>query len=520
MRWLSRLVSVAVTVAVLVGAVVVVRAKMPTNWVGGEFRLFARFRDGSRLAVGSPVMIAGVRVGEVCRLAVEGVFARVEMALADDVSIAADSWIVKRAESAFGDSYLEIIPGSDSETPGARRLASGDQITRVIEGGSTDQVLRSIARAMPQIDRGLDAAHGFAADGRKWATGSLKASIADIDRWVGEGHLDEPIHAAARAMAKFESQVVRAADALAEAKPEIRRGLVRATHTVTDARQQMKEARAGLRSGLADVRSGMDRVDPTIEQLNDVVAAVHEGRGDDFKGQLGRLVNDAQLGDTLDDVTEGTRDAVGRLNPFKAWLGVRTEWNLLGATPRFYVTAELGTRNDKFYVIESSKSTQGALPQDHLADVVDAQTFRRYQQIEEGYRFTAQIGKRLGMLRLRGGIKESAAGIGADLLINQGSLRFSADAFGGFDRAPRVKLAGAIEVFRWVYLLGGIDDVLNSPRQLSIVTGNASEPGYFTKVRYGRDYFVGATLQFSDEDLAMLVRVYGAMLVGLALSDR
>lgn len=463
------------------------------------------------------MVIAGVRIGEVSRLSVEGGFARVEMALADGVNIAIDSWILKRAESAFGDSYLEIIPGTDLGLAGVQRLRSGDQIVRVIEGGSTDQVLRSIARAMPRIERGLDTAHGVVSLGRKWANGALRDTVVNADRWVAEGHIDKPIEVAARAMASFESQVTDAANAIAAAKPDISHGIDSTQAAITRARRQMTDLNADVQLGFANARAGMDRVDPTLDQLGDVMAAVNEGRGADFKGDLGRMVNDTQLGETLDDLAQDTRDAVSRVDPFVSWLGIRTEWNLVSATPRFYITAELGARNDKFYVVEGSKSTQGALPQDHLAEVVDAQTYRRYQQIEEGYRFTAQIGKRLGMLRLRGGVKESAAGIGADVLLNRGSLRFSADAYGGFDRTPRVKLAGAIEVFRWVYILGGVDDLLNSPKQLSIVTGNADAPGYFTKLRYGRDYFLGASIQFTDEDLAMLVRIYGAMLVGLAL---
>ena len=32
-------------------------------------------------------------------------------------------------------------------------------------------------------------------------------------------------------------------------------------------------------------------------------------------------------------------------------------------------------------------------------------------------------------------------------------------------------------------------------------------------LRYGRDYFIGTSLQFTDEDLAVLLRVYCAILV-------
>lgn len=462
-------------------------------------------------------MIAGVRVGEVARLAIEGAFARVDLALPDQLNIADDSWITKKAESAFGDSYLEIIPGSDTALPGVRKLAPGQQIVRVIEGGSTDQVLRAIARAMPRVDRGLDAVHDLALEGRTWSSGRLTEAIADVDQWVNSDRIEKPLEAAARAMARFESQTARAGDAITSAKPEIERGFASITISIAKARGQMNDLETSLREGFAKARDGMDEVDPTLEQVRDVVSAVDQGRGNDFAGSLGRLVNDRELGNSLDDTTDSVRAASGRLDPFKSWLGFRTEWNLIAGTPRFYVSAELRARNDKFYLIEGSKSTQGALPQDQLHEIVDAQTYRRYQEIKEGYRLTAQIGKRFGMVQLRGGVKESTVGFGADLLLGQGALRFSADVYGGFSYTPRVKLAGALHVFRSIYVLGGVDDMLNAPGELAITTGNTDVPGYFTKLRYGRDYFLGATIQFTEADLALLIRVYGAMLVGLAL---
>ena len=38
---------------------------------------------------------------------------------------------------------------------------------------------------------------------------------------------------------------------------------------------------------------------------------------------------------------------------------------------------------------------------------------------------------------------------------------------------------------------------------------------FFEKLRYGRDYFLGGTLYFTDEDLALMIRVYGALLVSM-----
>ena len=63
----------------------------------------------------------------------------------------------------------------------------------------------------------------------------------------------------------------------------------------------------------------------------------------------------------------------------------------------------------------------------------------------------------------------------------------------------------------------GVDDVFNSPGYLPIETGQTAVPTYFNKLRYGRDYFLGGELRFTDEDLASMARIYGAMLVALFL---
>jgi ABC-type transporter Mla subunit MlaD len=109
-RWLSRIVTFVVIFIVVLAVGMCVRRKMPATKVGDKFMTCARFRDGSRLSIGSYVLIAGVRVGEITNLRIDGEFARIDMRLQDGVEVPADSWITKRALSPFGDSYLEIIP--------------------------------------------------------------------------------------------------------------------------------------------------------------------------------------------------------------------------------------------------------------------------------------------------------------------------------------------------------------------------------------------------------------------------
>jgi phospholipid/cholesterol/gamma-HCH transport system substrate-binding protein len=518
-RWLSRVVSVLVVGVVLVLAFAALRAKMPKTHVGQHFTAFARFRDGSRIAPGSPVMIAGVRIGEVGKLAIEGDFARVDLVLLDDTNIPLDSWITKRAESAFGDDYLEIIP-SDTEagTPTGLRLKSGDQIVHVIEGGSTDTVLRSIARTMPRVDDGLETLHSFALNGRKWTEGTMEDALIRADRWVAAGHVEAPIEAADRAMTRLEQGTTRAADAVASAKPQVAHTLDRIDDAIASARGRMKDVKQGIQDGLANARSGMDRIDPTLQQMADIVASVNDGRGDDYKGTLGRLVNNGDLADEIEDTTDALGGAAHTLNPFRSWIGFRTEWDVFSGEPDFYVTGEVQGHNDRFYYIELEKGNAGGIPNDQLHDIAQSGVFNRSTTLAESLRFTAQFGKRFGWLQLRGGLKQSEFGIGADVLLNRGALKFSVDAFSdAFFEVPDIKISAAYEVLHSIFIVGGITDALTKPGELPIELGNSAEPTYFNEVRYGRDYFLGAQLQFTDADLLSIARIYGAMLLGLAI---
>ena len=72
----------------------------------------------------------------------------------------------------------------------------------------------------------------------------------------------------------------------------------------------------------------------------------------------------------------------------------------------------------------------------------------------------------------------------------------------------------AVELFRSLYILGGVDELFNTPGTLAINTGNTVIPSQFDKLRYGRDLFFGAMLRFNDEDLAALLTIGGSALSG------
>jgi hypothetical protein len=199
-------------------------------------------------------------------------------------------------------------------------------------------------------------------------------------------------------------------------------------------------------------------------------------------------------------------------------IGFRGEVNILARQPRYYITAELASGPDNFYYIELEKGHWGDVPEPRLDDATGTATWTRRTIIEEKLRFTAQWGKRLGPVAIRAGVKESMFGVGVDGVLGKGRLKLSLDAMeSSFDRSPRIKVAAALAVFRTLYIVGGIDDVLVEGANLPIQPWPAADdvPIQFEELHYGRDFFLGLSLNFTDADMDRLLFVYGGILGAL-----
>jgi phospholipid/cholesterol/gamma-HCH transport system substrate-binding protein len=319
-------------------------------------------------------------------------------------------------------------------------------------------------------------------------------------------------------MRRFDEGTTAAQKAVHDAVPDVDRRLRGIDDAIVSATRQMRDVKGSIATGLSDARKGMDRIDPVVRDMQEVTLAMDEGRGESASGRLGRLINSPDAANSIEDTTETLRDAASGLNYFKSFLGMRAEASRFSQGVRIYATAELRSRaGDKFFLVELIKMDLGNVPADSLTDQAGSPLFTRRQTITDNLRFTLQFGKQFGPVQLRGGIKDSTFGLGADLVLRNGRVRFSSDLFGSYQPTPRLKLAAQVAIIDNVYIVGGVDDVLNKPGYLPIVAGNTPVPNFFDEIRYGRDYFLGAQLRLDDRDLALLLRIYGAMVLGLLL---
>src|SRR5690606_7206757 len=128
--------------------------------VGGDsgYVVYALMDDAAGIARHSYVRMAGIPVGSIESIRLQGGKARIDIRIDPEVPLYEDASVSKVSSSLLGEYYLAVSPG----TEGKRRLQHGDRIAVVREGTSTDEIMRQVA--------------GIAADVKK-VTESLAASV-------------------------------------------------------------------------------------------------------------------------------------------------------------------------------------------------------------------------------------------------------------------------------------------------------------------------------------------------------
>ncbi len=537
MRGLSAGVRVGILFILLaVGAYMVWKNLGDSDASGGQ-QFFVRMRDASGLPVGSKVVVAGLKKGTVTKLEVDGRYAKIHFNLSTDIPVWRSAVVYKKASSLLGENYLEIDPGEevrqapdgtavtftrlgppcpDYNSDNNQKRNACREIPNKVEAVTPDQLIQRIEASTQNVDRVLESVRDLSEDVRRIVNGPMASVANRIDGLVQKeaGTVSSIIQRADRTLAAVEALTKDVRNITQGADPKIEKILADLEAASAEAKVLVQTAKDELQQTGDAVRGKLDKLDGVLDPAQSIAQKI-----DEDKGTLGRLVNDPAIADNVEAITEDAKGFLGTLFGLKAYVGLRSEFNVGSRLARHYVSVELHTRPDKFYLIELEKGPRGGYPDVTLTfdPTIDANNWIKRTVIHDEIRFTFQFAKRFNWLTLRYGIKESTGGVGADADLRwfERNLRLSADVFDAtFDQLPRVKLTAALELFRHLYILGGVDELLNPPDELTVVAGNSDVPIQFETFQFGRDYFVGGMLRFNDEDLAALLTVGGSALAG------
>ncbi len=431
-----------------------------------------RFQNVAGLDDKSAVRIAGVRVGKVngIRLLPDGTaVARIE--LESEVEIKGGAYGQIRNMGLLGDKYIELFPG----IPDAMKLPDGARIE-----GTAPKSFDDLTKLAADIGKDVKELTGAFSNSIGGTQGTEK-----INRIVDNiGELAEAL----RKMVEANRQNVDVSMAnLREFSAEIRGTLARLD-------QILQENRTGVKGTVANLDEVTGKLKKTADNVNSITTKIDSG-----DGTIGKLVNSEETHRNLNEALQSVRDGVNalsttlnRVNRLDIDLGFRAEYLGREGNSKAYFGLDLSPRENKFYRLEFVAATGGFRKDEKesttvtLPDGSVSVTKKQVEFYEDEFGLSAQIGWRLKNTALRGGLIESRGGAAIDHFLMRDQLKLTLEGwdFGRPGYRGHVKFLGQWKLSPNIYVLGGVDEVIN--------------PEFRTP-------FLGAGLRWKDEDLKGLL---------------
>jgi phospholipid/cholesterol/gamma-HCH transport system substrate-binding protein len=460
---------------------------------GGGYRVHALFHNAIGVYERTRVLSAGLRIGQIeeRQLDQESGKAKVFLRIMPEINLYENAAIAKKSASLLGEYYLEVDPGApftvrNGQRVELRKLHDGDEIKTVIEPVEMGDIMNSVGETLPILKDIL-------ADVRALTSGPVKEiannanqllerNSAIVERLLGR--IDD-IAATVQGITRSEADDVRVS--LRNAR-EITEGIKALVGTTEG---QVSGAGQDLRSSLQKLQSSIDNLDKSLHNVNKITGRIADG-----EGTVGHLLTDDTVAKNLDNITDDVSGITRGVSRLQTIVGLRMEYNYMAHNFKSYFSVTLAPRPDKFYLIELVDDPRGYRNAQTVVGYSSERGAYSDQQIttSEKLRFSFMFGKRWGPFQGRFGIKESTGGAGADLYLFNDHLMLSADVFDTHsNQYPRATARGFLAIYKkYLYLVGGVDDVLNYTR----TQGTAG--GFF-------DWFMGLQLVFNDEDLKTLL---------------
>lgn len=479
-----------------------------------SYAVHAYFADATGLTWKSRVQIAGIQVGEVEHIVLEGQRARLQLRIKNEIDLRADACISKRFPSALlPDALLDAVPG----TPKAPSLREAPEAEREVKCVNEAAGVAKLLDSLQKISTDISAVTGELADTVKGERGSIRQIMENLARV--SANLDRTVAENADKVGRILENTESFTGTVAEVAGKDKERYRAIARNVEEASMRLNDVLAGLqdivgtgssgkdlRESVTSARSALEKVNRSLEDVQKTTAMLAEGRG-----VAGKLIADERLGEKVGGALEGVSSYVDRLVKLQLQVELRSEWLLSQSGAKTYLGLRLLPRPDKYYIFELVNDPRGV--SSRRVEVVTTQvganppetTTITTQTYDERLRFSLEFAKRYGPMTFRIGVIESSGGVGSDLHLLDDALKVSVN-FYQFSR-PQVSLARAkfwadYRFLRYFYLTAGADDVFNAWRSGRFPGG----PRFVV----GRDVFFGGGITFTDDDLKTLFFVGGS----------
>lgn len=471
--------------------------------------VYAYFDDASGIGPKSRVQTAGIPVGEVSGVRLEGTRARVELRIRRDVPLKTDAVLIKRSESILGDYLIDLVPG----TPSAPPMPEGGEITSVNDRTGMEEAvnkLNLIAGDIQEVTRALRDVFGGeeGADNMQAIVANLVAVSESLDKTLAQA--GSSLNSALANIDQLSQEIRKLTenqDENIEAIVLNVRGASEDVREVLDAIKRVLGTGEGeLTASVQSFRDTLGKLDVAIERVQSIATKIDEG-----EGPVGRLINDEELGESLGNTLNDVSDYLGRMVGIVTEVSLRSEYLFRQESVKNVFGIKLIPKPDKYYLIELIDDPRGNISETTVRRYppdADEGALQTVVTTEQTFKFSAQFAKRFYFATLRFGIIESTGGIGGNLHFFDDALAINVDLFDFASRDekwPRLRASVNYSFLGHLFLSAGVDDVFNRPTSIDALAVEDGTDLATRRVVRGRDFFVGAGLYFTDEDLKSLL---------------
>jgi phospholipid/cholesterol/gamma-HCH transport system substrate-binding protein len=253
----------------------------------------AEFKNVAGLDTKSPVEVAGVEIGRVTRISLDGPRAKVTMLIRQDVKLPIDSKVAIKSFGILGDKYIEIAPGQSTVMAG-----NGDRLANVATYADYDEIFQNVASAAKNFGDTMEQFKGAIGEKEKK---DIKESLDNIR--VVSGDFRNLI---AENRGNVKKIVTNVAEASTKLGPVAEKADVALTQISTVMRD-VGEGKGTLGKLVKDDQLYYDTKE-VVASLKSISSDVAEG-----KGTLGKLVKDDQLYNDARDTMQNVKGFTGGL---------------------------------------------------------------------------------------------------------------------------------------------------------------------------------------------------------------
>lgn len=427
----------------------------PVYRSGTEFTVF--IDDANGIFRNSKVKIAGINVGVVKDIKLEGGQAKIKLLLDKGYNIEKGSFILPRSQGILGDRFLEIIL-----PPSAKSIREEDSSS---SSSSTSFLDKFFNLLLPSAY-----AQNIYREGEVIPAQPGTASVDDVMKKLGDIGDDVKILARELKVVIQENrtdfrEAVKAIRGSAENLDVILKDL-----SEKNTRDDLKQAIKGIRE--------------SVDNIRDIANRVNKG-----EGSIGKLINDPQAADQLVRALNSIVEFLDRARRTEVIVDLNSNYLSGSKKTKTYFNVKIMPRSSYGYMVGIVQDPGGRVTKETTVTTVggiEQPPVEVERTQKSAYKLNVQFVRKIFYTTFRLGLFENSGGAAIDQEIwpKVFSLTGEAYEFGRDEENAHVRLFGRLNVFDVFYIQGGYDDIAAK----SSKTRNDS-------------LFVGLGLQFNDNDL-------------------